>query len=142
MLFRFTPDDKKPFGFTAGDLPPVPPGTGRQEPPEKPASGISSPGRHPPGPVIEPRGYMIEPHGFRQYITPGFHPLRTRTGADDPMRMLAAGVHQRKGARKPESDVGALIRRVEGLMSDERYPPLYQLKATIRTPFLIKYPRP
>lgn len=38
--------------------------------------------------------------------------------------------------------IGDLIRRIDALMNDERYPPLHNQKVELNIPFRIKYPRP
>jgi len=58
------------------------------------------------------------------------------------MRTMPGAVRSGKGMHEQKMPVRDLIRRVELLMSDERYPPLYNCKVDLKIPFRIRYPRP
>jgi hypothetical protein len=55
---------------------------------------------------------------------------------------MPGAVRSGKGMHEQKMPVRDLIRRVELLMSDERYPPLYNCKVDLKIPFRIRYPRP
>ena len=57
------------------------------------------------------------------------------------MSAVAAVFHKRTKVNEQMMNVRDLIRRVELLMSDERYPPLRILKVDLKIPFLIKHRR-
>jgi hypothetical protein len=57
------------------------------------------------------------------------------------MRTVPAVVHPKTGMTEQKIPVKDLIRRVELLMRDEHYPPLYNLRVKLNIPFLIKYRR-
>jgi hypothetical protein len=57
------------------------------------------------------------------------------------MRASPAVVHPKTGVNEQEMVVRDLIRRVESLMGDKRYPPLYNIRVDLHIPFLLKYPR-
>jgi hypothetical protein len=62
------------------------------------------------------------------------------------MSTMSAVVHARTVNERKMTEqkvkVRDLIRHVESLLSDERYPPLYHVRVDLKIPFLIKYPRP
>jgi hypothetical protein len=62
------------------------------------------------------------------------------------MRTISAVAHAREANEQKMTEqkmhVRDLISRVESLMSDEHYPPLYNIRVDLKIPFLIKYPRP
>jgi hypothetical protein len=76
------------------------------------------------------------------YLSSVFNTVVARTGADNPMRTISAVVHPGTQVNAPVMMVKDLIHRVELLMNDKRYPPLYIIKADLKIPFHIKYPRP
>jgi hypothetical protein len=57
------------------------------------------------------------------------------------MNAVTAVFQKRASVNEPPMNVRDLIRRVELLMSDERYPPLYIQKVELKTPFLIRHRR-
>jgi hypothetical protein len=55
------------------------------------------------------------------------------------MRTVPGTIHKKTKASEQMMDVKDLIRRVESLMSDDRYPPLYIQRANLKVPSLIKH---
>ena len=55
------------------------------------------------------------------------------------MRTAPGIIHKKTKGNEQMTDVKDLIRRVESLMSDERYPPLYIQRANLKVPSLIKH---
>lgn len=56
------------------------------------------------------------------------------------MKTMAERMY-RTGVNEQNMQVADLIRRVEVLMKDKRYPPLYPVRVSLHIPFLIKYRR-
>lgn len=58
------------------------------------------------------------------------------------MTPLPSAVRSITGMNDQKIIIGDLIRRIDALMNDERYPPLHNQKVELNIPFRIKYPRP
>lgn len=57
------------------------------------------------------------------------------------MKPLPALLRLTTDADEQKIRVANLIRRIDGLMKDGRYPPLHNQKVVLNIPFRIRYPR-